>query len=458
MINNRNTIKNGEHIKLTIKRMGINGEGIGYYQKTLVFIPKALPGEKVEAEITDVAHNFLRAKLINIELKSKLRNSNPPKLTDEVGGLELAHLIYPQQLKYKRLMVTESLRHFRPLGYRDYEVKPTIGMENPWHYRNKAQFQIRKVNNKIICGLYQTGTHKVIDSLSMPTQMELTLDVLKRLIKIIAELDIPIYDSEHNSGIIKTLVVRESVAFHNVQLTFVTNSRKLLHKRQLLEKIHANIPEIISVSQNFNPGDNQLVWGDETKLVDGKEYLQEKLLGHIFNLSPRAFFQLNTKQAAKLYELAIKALDPQTNDIVIDAYSGVGTIGISLANQVKQVVGSEIIPEAVSDANLNVQENHLTNVKYEVGATEELYPQWLRDGLKPTALIVDPPRTGLDQNLIKFINRSKPAKFVYVSCNPSTLARDLKTLTKVYKVKYIQPVDMFPQTPHVEAIVKLIRK
>ena len=454
----QNKLKIGMRMKLTIKRMGINGEGIAYYQNTLIFIPQALPGEIILGEITAITHNFCRARLLQIIRSSKLRNPSPPQLFGQVGGLELAHLSYPQQLKYKRLMVTEALRHFRPQGYRSYLVKPTIKADNPWHYRNKAQFQLRQKKGKLICGLYQTGTHQVVDSLDIPTQRPLTLHILQSLLPIIEELQIPIYDPQNHSGIIKTLVVRESVAYQQAQLTFITNSRKLPHKSQLIAQIKQKIPAVISIAQNFNPQTTGPLWGAETTILWGDNYLREKIGDYDFFLSPAAFFQLNPEQTTKLYQIATAALNPQPTDIVIDAYAGVGTIGISLAQQVQQVLGAEIIPAAVKDAQLNLRQNHITNASYQVGAVEKLYPQWLQQGIQPTALIVDPPRSGLTQEFIKFIQQSQPAKFVYISCNPATLARDLKYLTSFYHVDWLQPLDMFPQTPQVEVITKLSRR
>lgn len=454
----QNKLKIGMRMKLTIKRMGINGEGIAYYQNTLIFIPQALPGEIILGEITAITHNFCRARLLQIIRSSKLRNPNPPQLFGQVGSLELAHLSYPQQLKYKRLMVTEALRHFRPQGYRSYLVKSTIKADNPWHYRNKAQFQLRQKKGKLICGLYQTGTHQVVDSLDIPTQRPLTLQILQSLLPIIEELQIPIYDPHSHSGIIKTLVVRESVAYQQAQLTFITNSRKLPHKSQLIAQIKQKIPAVISVAQNFNPQTTGPLWGAETTILWGDNYLREKIGDYDFFLSPAAFFQLNPEQTTKLYQIATAALNPQPTDIVIDAYAGVGTIGISLAQQVQQVLGAEIIPAAVKDAQLNLRQNHITNASYQVGAVEKLYPQWLQQGIQPTALIVDPPRSGLTQEFIKFIQQSQPAKFVYISCNPATLARDLKYLTSFYHVDWLQPLDMFPQTPQVEVITKLSRR
>ncbi|UQS81751.1 23S rRNA (uracil(1939)-C(5))-methyltransferase RlmD [Bombilactobacillus folatiphilus] len=451
-------IKIGQKLQLEIKKMGINGEGIGYYHQKLVFVPQVLPGEQVQCEITAIQPHFLRGKCLTRTHDSSLRNHQVPTLYGKVGGLELAHLKYPAQLNFKRLMVKQALQHFQPQGFRHYQVLPTIGMDEPWHYRNKAQFQLQEQAGQVVCGLYQNHSHQVVDSLTMPTQSCLTLSILQRLVPIIQQLQLPIFDEEHNSGIFKTLVVRESTFTKTSQLTVITNSRKFPKLRQFLALLNAQIPEVDALFQNYNPAPSHDVWGAETKLLWGKEYLVEQINNQQFALSPRAFLQLNPIQTQKLYQLVQKTIDPQPDDILVDAYAGVGTIGISLAPKVAQVLGSETIPEAVHDANLNAQQNHLANAHYTVGATEELYPKWLAQGLRPTSLVVDPPRVGLANSLVELLVKSGPAKVVYVSCNPSTLARDLRQLAPVYQVQSIQPIDMFPQTPHVESMTVLERK
>ncbi|WP_194946736.1 23S rRNA (uracil(1939)-C(5))-methyltransferase RlmD [Bombilactobacillus apium] len=448
-------LKIGQTITLTIKKLGINGEGIGYWKKTLIFVPWALPTETIQCQITQVQANFARGKLLSYQKPGPQRNLQAPALAQQVGGLELAHLKYPAQLHYKQEMIAEAFRHFHLPQWRHYDIRPTIGMEDPWHYRNKAQFSIRQQDGHLVCGLFQTGTQTVVDSLEMPTQSSLTLHILQQLLSIISQLQLPIYDPQQNSGILKTLIVRQDQAGSQAQLTFVTNSRKLPRKRELLDQIQVQIPEVTGIFQNFNPGSTSLIWGNETKKLWGQDYLTETLGDYQYQLSPRAFFQLNPHQTLKLYAQVRQALKPQTNDIVVDAYAGVGTIGISLAHQVQQVLGSEIIPEAVADANLNVQLNQLSNINYELGATEELYPQWLQQGIRPTAVVVDPPRTGLATSLSNYLLQSQPAKIVYTSCNPATLARDLKLLSKKYRIDFIQPLDMFPQTPHVESVTRL---
>ena len=238
-------------------------------------------------------------------------------------------------------------------------------------------------------------------------------------------------------------------------MTLITNTPKLLKKHQLLTRIKAELPAVKSVMQNINPGDTPLVWDEETRLLAGESYVTESLMGLDFRLSARSFLQLNPLQTEVLYEQVAQALELAPTDTLVDAYAGIGTIGLSLAARVKQVLGMETIPAAVADANANAELNGITNAHYECGPAEVLLPQWRAAGQTFDALVVDPPRTGLDQALIDTILAEKPAKFVYVSCNMASLARNLARLTPTYRVDYIQPVDMLPQTPRCEAVVKL---
>lgn len=223
-------------------------------------------------------------------------------------------------------------------------------------------------------------------------------------------------------------------------------------------KIAEKLPMVVSVMQNINAGKTSLIWGDQTTLLAGKPTITEELDGLVFDLSARAFFQLNPQQTKKLYRLAREALKLAPNETLVDAYSGVGTIGLSLADVAKEVRGMDTIPAAVADANANAQRNQITNAHYEVGEAEVLLPQWLASGFAPDAMVVDPPRTGLDNVLIDAILQSAPEKLVYISCNPSTLAQDLQALTRGYQVDYIQSIDMFPQTARCEAVVRFTKR
>lgn len=449
------TVNVGDRFPLTIRRLGVNGHGIGYFKHKVCFVPGALPGEVVVAEVTRVMPRYLTAKIHRLRRTSKHRVTPRDSYADVAGGFELENLAYPEQLKFKRQVVIDSLAKFQPYGYRNYEVRPTIAAPQEYGYRNKAQFQVRMVDGHVAAGLYKPDSHDLVDMQECAVQMPQTMHVVRTMVKLIEELDIPVYDEDHNSGIIKTLAVRESWTTGEVQLTIITNTPKLIHKHQLLDAIADQLPEVVSVMQNVNPGDTPLVWGDQMIHLAGKDAITESLMGLDFKLSARSFLQLNPEQTEPLYEEAAKALDLAPEDTLIDAYAGIGTIGLSLASRVKAVRGMEVIPEAVADANENAQANGITNSEYVVGKAEEILPQWQRDGLNFDALVVDPPRAGLDDDLIKAILKTKPRKFAYVSCGMASLARNLRRLTSVYHVDYIQPVDMMPQTARCEAVVKL---
>lgn len=449
----RAALQIGQKIPLTIKRLGINGEGIGYFKHKIVFVAQALPDEVVTAQITKVFLHYALAKILRIRQESPFRVEK--KDDYDVGGIELEHLAYPKQLEFKRDIILQALRKFRPAGYQTYQVLPMIGMQEPFYYRNKAQFQVRIINGHVAAGLYRRGTHELVDLPTFCTQRPLTMKVMRQICRIIENLQIPVYDEKSNSGIIKTLIVREAAGSNQVQVTIVTNSKKLLHQRAFIQQINENCPEVVSLVQNFNPGRTSLIWGAKTKLLFGIPQIIEQIGDKKFKLSARAFFQLNSQQTAKLYQAVAKALNLNRNTKLLDAYCGAGTIGIYLADQVAQVRGMDVIPEAIEDAKQNARFNHCFNTYYECGKAEEVIPRWLEDGFKPDAIVVDPPRTGLNQGLISSLKQAKAADFVYVSCNPSTLARDLVKLAKHYQVEYLQPFDMFPQTARIEVLVKL---
>jgi len=450
-------VKIGEKLLITVKRLGINGEGIGSFKRKITFIPGALPGEVVDVKVTNFTNKFIEAEI------RKFKQTSPDRVepvdNQEVGGFELEHLAYPKQLEFKQDVILQALEKYKPANFEKIEIKPTIGMEDPTGYRNKAQFPVRQMKDgSVSVGMYKRNSHFLVDLPKVSTQHPATLKTVRTVRDLLVKLEIPIYDEKRDDGVVKTLVARVSESTGEVQLTIVTNTPKIPDIAELISLINSELPEVVSISQNINPGETSLIWGNDTKLLWGDAYITEEINGKKFKLSPRAFLQLNPKQTARLYQEALTALDLTHAEKLIDAYSGVGTIGISLAESAAEIRGMDTVKEAIDDANLNALENNAINAKYFVGAAEELIPQWAAAGWHADALVVDPPRTGLDENLVNTILAHAPEKFVYISCNESTLARDLVDLVKVYNVEYIQPIDMFPQTARWEGIVKFTKK
>lgn len=457
-MNKKFTNKKQHHEKdviITIKRLGINGEGIGYYKKKIIFIPGALPDEVVVAKIVKSYPHYLQGELVRIKEKSPDRVAFPEGVDPEIGGLELAHLSYEKQLEFKRNNMLESLRKYHPRNYAKYKVKKTIPAPDEWHYRNKAQYQIENVHGKTKLGLFAPNSHRLIDLPKMPTQSEDTQKTEREIKVLIEKLHVPVANFRRHLPGVKTIVVRQSEASKEIQVTLITIGHKIKNLIPLAKEI-MKLDNVVSVYQNETEWQNPQVWGNKTEKLLGKNQIMEEILGKKFALSPRAFFQLNPVQTVNLYSEALKYLDLTPDQTLIDAYSGVGTLGILAANRVKQVIGIETIPEAVKDAEHNVELNHIKNADYIQGSVEKVLPELKNSGVSIDALIVDPPRTGLAKKLIKTLLQVKPETFVYISCNPSTLAQDLVLLSEVYDVRVIQNVDMLPQTPRCEAIAKLV--
>lgn len=451
-------VRVGQNFPLTIKRLGINGEGIGYFKRKIVFVPGVLPDEVAVVKVTEVQPKYIAAKVLKIREKSPNRVKPRDDYADEVGGFELEHMTYPAQLAFKKDVIAQALEKFQPKGWSTYDLRDTIGMANPYEYRNKAQFPVRKIGDKLSVGMYKRSSHDLVDLPVVNTQDPATMKVLRTVRDLLDKLSVSIYNEDKNRGTVKTIVARASHTTGDVQLTFVTNTDGFPGDTALIEAINKALPEVTGIFQNYNPGRTSIVWGEETIKLWGQDYIEETIMGKTFQLSPRAFMQLNYTQMTVVYHQALTALDLTHADKLVDAYAGVGTIGLSLADKVGEVRGMEIIPEAVDDANINAEINHITNAKYEVGTAEALFPKWQAEGWVADALVVDPPRTGLDTALRREILRTKPEKFVYISCNASTLARDLVDLAQAYQVDYIQSIDMFPQTARWEGVVKLTRR
>lgn len=449
------TIQVGQQFPLTIKRLGINGEGVGFFKRSAVFVKGALTGEVITAEVTVVKPRYAEAKIVTIRQASPDRVTPPCSVFDTCGGCQLQHMTYERQLIEKRDLVIQALERYVKDLAPSIDVRQTIGMDNPWNYRNKSQFQVRELGDKVIAGLYSEESNILIDINECAVQHPATTHITNEIKRYLQELNISIYDGRNSKGVVRTIVVRTGMKTGQIQVTLVTTQKKMHHKEELVQKIRAIDPNIVSISQNINTEDTSLIFGDTTFNLHGKETIHEKLGELAFDLSALAFFQLNPEQTEHLYNEIEKAAALTGEETVVDAYCGVGTIGLWLAKNAKEVRGMDILEESVQDAKRNAKRNGFKNTTYVKGTAQQWLQKWKNEGFVPDVLTADPPRSGLDDELLKTILDIKPKRFVYTSCNPSTLAKDLEALSKVYSIKYIQPVDMFAQTAHVEAVTLL---
>jgi 23S rRNA (uracil1939-C5)-methyltransferase len=451
-------IKENQTFPLTIKRLGINGEGVGYFKKQVVFVPGALPGEEVVVEATKINPKFAEAKIKKIRKKSPHRVQPPCPVYEQCGGCQLQHLKYDQQLKEKRDIVVQSLERHAKLTITKLDIRETIGMEDPWGYRNKSSFQVAAKDGKVLAGLYGMNSHQLIDIEHCAVQHSQTTEAVNTVKRILQSLNIPIYNEKSRKGIIRTIVTRVGVQSGEMQVVLITAQKDLPKSEHIISEIQKQLPNVKSIMQNINGQKTSLIFGEETVALSGEEFIQETLGDLQFELSARTFFQLNPTQTVKLYNEVKNAAALTGSEKIVDAYCGVGTIGLWLADQAAEVRGMDVIPESIIDAKKNAKRHGFTNTKYVPGKAEDVLPKWVKKGWKPDVIVVDPPRTGLDPLLLQTILQVKPEKLIYVSCNPSTLAKDIQTLSSKFEVQYIQPVDMFPQTAHIEVVTKLTLK
>ncbi|MEW9502051.1 23S rRNA (uracil(1939)-C(5))-methyltransferase RlmD [Jeotgalibacillus marinus] len=458
MTEHSNKIQEKQEFPLTIKRLGINGEGVGYFKRQVVFVQGALPDEEVVVEVTKVHPKFAEAKLKTIRKPSPHRVTAPCYVYDSCGGCQLQHLEYSQQLNHKKDILIQALERHAKFNLNELDIRRTIGMEDPWFYRNKSQFQVGKRKEKVIVGLYGANSHDLVDIKECIVQRKETNKATQVVRKQLDKLGIPVYNERKKKGCVRTVVSRVGVNTGEVQIVIVTATDDLPQKDKLIRALENKMPEVKSIMQNVNPASTSVIFGNKTVLLSGKKTIEDKMEQYTYHLSARAFFQLNPVQTEKLYDEIKRAADLTGKEKIVDAYCGSGTIGLWLSQGASEIRGMDVIKESIQDARMNAQNHGLKNFNYEVGTAEEWMMKWKNEGFKPDVVVVDPPRTGCDPSLLKTILSVKPKTFIYASCNPSTLAKDLMQLSSHYTIDYIQPIDMFPQTSHVESVTKLVLK
>lgn len=443
-------------VLVTIKRLGINGEGVGFYKKKIIFIPGALPNEEVFVRITKEHPKFLEGELVRVKTKSNERIKPACTIYEKCGGCQLQHMTYAAQLKAKKDIVKQAFERYTSI--KNLPIHDTIGMDEPWNYRNKSQLQIGEKKGNYMAGLYAAKSHQLIELTNCPVQHPDTNKVTEKVKRILQQLRIPVYKERTHSGIVRTVVVRTSFYTKEVQVVIVTATKILPKKEKIITEITQQLPNVTSIVQNINTEKTSVIFGNETIVLAGNETITEKLGSFSFDLSARAFFQLNPIQTVTLYNEAKKVAQLTGNEKVVDAYCGVGTIGLWLADGAKEVRGMDVIKESVMDAQENMKKHGVEHATYVVGKAETWLPKWKKEGFDPDVIVVDPPRTGCDKTFLQTVIDMNPKRFVYVSCNPSTLAKDVDYLMKRgFELKSVQPVDMFPQTAHVECVTLMSR-
>ncbi|MDO4813541.1 MAG: 23S rRNA (uracil(1939)-C(5))-methyltransferase RlmD [Gemella sp.] len=442
-------------ITLTIKKIGINGEGIGYYRKKITFVKGALPNEVIRCQIEEENEKYIKARLITVLEKSPYRRENVRKEFLESGAYGLAHVEYEKQLEFKRDIVVDAFNKYLNIKNPENKIAKTMPSPKEYHYRNKNQFPVAiSKEGRVVAGLYKEGTNQLVDIKDCIVQTEAANRIIEQCKKYIAKFKVPVSISKKYDGI-KYISTR--VSFHNgdMQVIFVANSKKI----DGLDKVVRELKReriVKSIILNITNDKDHLVMGTENINLYGSDHIIEKV-GHIeYKLSANSFFQLNPMQTKNLYEKVREFADLSEDDTVLDAYCGVGAIGQYIAKDCKEVYGIDIVEEAIKNAEENAELNGLDNCHYGVGDATKVLPRLKKEGYKFDVAIVDPPRSGLGY-LAKNLLSVGAKRIVYVSCNPSTLAKDLRILTKKYKLRTVQPVDMFPQTPQVEAVVLLTR-
>lgn len=449
-------IRKNDELTVEIIDLSYEGLGVAKVDNYPIFVTDALPGEKCLIHITKAQSRYAYAKVI------ERLNDAPERVTfdDEAllktGTLPLVHLSYDAQLDFKRQQVVHNLHreHLDEL----VDVKPTLGMAEPWQYRNKAQVPIGGKTGELYTGFYRRRSHDIIPLTDYRIQSKTIDDTLQKVIAVLNKYEISAYDERTHRGLIRHVIVREGYHTEEQMVILVVNAKQLPHEAEIIKDLKTALPQLTSLVLNQNTKRTNVILGRNERILFGNPYYTDKLCGLTFRISPQSFYQVNSAQTEVLYDQVLKNVGLTGNETVIDAYCGIGTITLALAKHAKHVYGVEIVEQAIDMAKENATLNQIENVTFTADRAEDCMPRWVDEGIDPDVVVVDPPRKGLAQPFIDSVLDVKPDKLIYVSCNPSTLARDLRQFVDGgYQIESVQPIDMFPQTNHVESVTVLTR-
>ncbi|WP_066640093.1 23S rRNA (uracil(1939)-C(5))-methyltransferase RlmD [Desulfolucanica intricata] len=445
-------VKVNDIIAIEINDINHQGEGVGRYHDFAVFVPSTSPGEKISARITEVKKSFARGRLVEILDKSVDRCEPNCQEHIQCGGCHLQHINYSLQLELKRKLVQDNIKRIG--GLKDVPVLPTIGMDIPWHYRNKVQLQVGSRDKKIILGFYAVGSHELVkDSGQCGIVNERLNEIILILEELLKKYHVRPFNWENKTGLLRHVILRIAIKSGQVMLILVTVSKEWPEQKIFCNELRHRCPDIVSIIRIINKGNNRLATGQKTILLSGKETITDYIDGLAFDISALSFYQINPIQTLKLYDKAREYARLSGSETVIDAYCGIGTVALYLSRYAARVIGLEQVSGAVKDAKNNAATNNINNTEFQCGTVEKLLPAMAKEQLFPEVIILDPPRQGCKPSVLDAIAKMKVSRVVYISCNPSTLARDMRILSDHgYNVIEVQPVDMFPQTAHVECV------
>ena len=451
--------KNKEYI-LDIISIGYEGEGIAKIEGYPIFIEGAILGEKVKALIVKVKKNYAYGKLIEVIESSSERIEPKCSIYKRCGGCTVQHMSYKKQLDYKFERVKDCITKIG--GLSEELVKYPIGMDNPERYRNKVQLPVGMVKGELNIGFYASRSHNIIDLDTCLIQDKVADRVtnLARQWMLKYNIQPASVDGVFNKkGLIRHIMIRKGFTTNEVMVVLVATKDKIPYINEFINEIVEKIDGIKSIVLNVNKENTNVILGQECITLWGEDTITDYIDNFKFNISPLSFFQVNPVQTEKLYSKALEYAGLTGEETVFDAYCGTGTITLFLSQKAKKAYGVEIIEPAIINARENARINNIENAEFFVGKSEEVIPELIEKGIAPEVIVVDPPRKGCDIKLLEAIGKAKPKKVVYVSCDPSTLARDLKILEEQgYKTEEVQPVDMFPMTSHIENVTLLVKE
>ncbi len=448
--------KNKEYV-VEIIDMGFSGEGIAKIEDFTIFIPGAIVGEKVKILIVKVLTSYAFGKIIEVIYKSKARIQEDCTTYKRCGGCNLRHIDYKETIKIKQnsvqALVNKTLK-------RKIYVKETIGMENPYHYRNKVQYPVGvdKENNAYI-GVFANRTHTIVPIHKCYIQKEISQEIGNYICEFINKNKISVYNEKMQKGLLRHIVIKVGIKTNEIMCILVINGKDIPKEKELVEKLIKQFPNIKTIVKNINTKNTNVILGQENINIYGNGYITDMLGDYTFKISPLSFYQVNPIQAEKLYNIGVESAGITNKDIVFDLYCGIGTISLFMAKYAKKVYGIEIVKQAIEDAKENAKINNIENTEFIAGDVEKVLTDLIENKkIIPDVIMVDPPRKGLDNKTVKNILKIKPKKLIYISCNPATLIRDLSKLEDDYDINEIQPVDMFPFTSHVECVCCMVLK